>query len=319
MRISTALFASLAFVLGCGGDDTKTGTPLPDTATAVDTTGSDVATHDAEEPHDVDQPDHDGVEPHEVVEHDVPHVEDTPHPDDVPVPPEDVPLPPEDAGPPAPLPLFRVDTLAILSPDLCYTFPGGPSCTSLTATVNSILDVNLKDDADPTDVVFQFNGIVPAEGSTAVVLGAGVCTRDAAGEILSCKVTDEPMAPPVTFAESSLKQSGHCHEAPDVSAPCFVTPVKDGLVLSVAGLQIGMTSSMAAGRFHGANPKLEIVDGYIEGFLPKQTAATLVFDLPGAGVVALTDLLAKTPMETKGGLEGWTLEFSFTASQQPTP
>ncbi len=222
---------------------------------------------------------------------------------------------PLDAGPATDKPMFRITTISLLTPTLSLCVPGS-DCLPVNAAVDSILAENLNDPTAPLDVLTQFASPVPEAGTTSVTLGQGTCLRDTQKVIQSCAFGNDPQAPPVLFDSVALKLSAACYANPTVPAPCFVTTPKDGLVLTVGDVKIGLKEALAAGTILSTDSEKILKDGFIKGFLPKAYAATIGFDL-GGKTVSLADLLAKVTLETSGGVEGWSMTFAFGATAVP--
>jgi hypothetical protein len=218
---------------------------------------------------------------------------------------------------PAAEPLFRLDTLTWSAPQLCYATNTDAPCVQLTALVNALIASTLDDDTDPTDILIQFHGVIDQDGILSLTIGDGTCERDAVGKILNCDFLSGNAPPPVVFSDVAVQTTAECLDTPNVSAPCFGTPTKDGLVLMVGDISIGLKDAAAWGSFTGQNPNAAIETGHLKGFMPKTIAQTIQFNLPTGQPLTLAQLLGQVPTLVVDGHPGWTLEFGYKASQQP--
>ena len=112
---------------------------------------------------------------------------------------------------------------------------------------------------------------------------------------------------------------GACADTLQIPSPCFKTPKKNGLVLSIADVSIGLKHAFAAGQFQDKNPQAFIQSGHLQGFMPKPLAQTIQFNLPTGEALTLAQLLSQVATVEVDGHPGWTLEFKYNASQNSTP
>jgi len=227
-----------------------------------------------------------------------------------------------DAVPPKPSdkPLFRIDQLVWGAPDLCYvpTDNNNAPCVPLTSLVNALIEDMVNATEAPTDVLFQFDGPIDQDGYVAMSVGEGLCKRDEMGVIQQCVLESNADTPTVIFDDVPIATMGACGESLAINAPCFSTPPKNGLVLTIAGVTIGLKNAAAAGQFQGINPLASIHDGHLQGFMPTALAQTIQFNLPTGQALTLAQLLSQVTTIEVDGHPGWTIEFKFDASQQPT-
>jgi len=297
-----------------------------DTPVPIDTPTTDVGLQDVPESHDIwddtlvpDPPDA-SPNPPEIV------ADVSPESDSLMAP--ELPMDSSDNGPaadsepldPATEPLFRIDQLTWAAPDLCYVPTDNPNapCVPLTNLVNALIEGMINDEQDPTDVLFQFHGAIDVAGAIDVTLGEGICERNDVGEIVHCQWQDKPEKPAVTFQNVPITTYGTCTDTVDIPSPCFKTPKKNGVVLSVADVSIGLKHAFAAGQFQSKNPQAFIESGHLQGFMPKTLAQTIQFNLPTGEPLTLAQLLSQVTTVEVDGHPGWTLEFKFNASQNST-
>jgi hypothetical protein len=210
-----------------------------------------------------------------------------------------------------------LDALSWGAPKLCYATNTDDPCVELTALVNALIASTLNDDTDPTDMLVQLHGPIDQNGILSLSIGDGTCERDAMGKILACDFASGNESPPVVFSDVAVQTTSGCLDTPDISAPCFATPTKNGLVLMVADISIGLKEAAAWGSFTGKNPNAAINTGHLKGFMPKAIAQTIQFNLPTGQPLTLAQLLGQVPTIVVDGHPGWTLEFGYKASQQP--
>lgn len=213
--------------------------------------------------------------------------------------------------------VFRVKSLQIVEPTLCYDIDQNETCDDLTAIVNALIQGQLDAIDEPLDLLGIFPEYTFPSQNKPMVFGEGVCQRDRdAGQIVGCNIVNNSGG--AVFDNVFNKDSGICSLDPEINAPCFATTTAPSLSLNIVGILFEFNNAKAAGGFDsGTAPEL-ISPGLLLAFLSVAQTKTIGLELGEPEPTPLFDLLKNSQTTVlDDGTVGWTFHLSFTAEHVP--
>lgn len=213
--------------------------------------------------------------------------------------------------------VFRVNSLQIYQPALCYDIDQNGSCDDLTAIVNALVQGQLDSPEEPLDLIGIFSEYVFPSQNKSMLLGEGLCKRDnTTGQILGCDIVNN--AGSALFNNVFNKDNGICSLDPEINAPCFATTTAPSLSVNILGIPFEFNNAKAAGGFD-SGPSPDTIDpGVVLSFMSVAQTKTIGLELGGPEPVALFELVKNSPTTVlEDGTVGWTFHLSFTAARVP--
>lgn len=203
-------------------------------------------------------------------------------------------------------PIFRAAELRVVHPDFCFE-TGSGICSPATSLINDYLASAIGDPTDPLNLLFRLIPFLVQRPETDLLVGSGPCSF--MGSIpIACAFS--PSQPPTVF-EGPLFLPHGCGPSSQ-PVPCFETAPKK-VEMYFMGLFVAMHQAIVSGWIESGVAGLRITHGVLKGYVPVNTTKSLLFEIPGWGMVTLYDLVKHNPVVDQGGVKTFRFEFRFQA------